>query len=78
MIARNVEQAQYSGRLVQSDPFMELMAPIRLDSVCFRFNPGELDDKALEGLNKEILVQLQEQGCSTVIYHPKRHLNATS
>lgn len=68
MIARNVEQAQYFGRLVEDDPQLELMAPIGMDIVCFRFNPGGLDDAALNVLNKEILMQLHEQGIAVPSY----------
>ena len=68
MIARNVEQAHYPGQLIENEPDMELMAPIGLDIVCFRFNPGALDDETLSALNKEILIQLQEQGISAPSY----------
>ncbi|RPJ22915.1 MAG: hypothetical protein EHM33_22320 [Chloroflexi bacterium] len=68
MIARNVEQAHYFGRLVKSEPSLELLAPIGLDIVCFRFNPGELDDEQLNALNKEILMQLHEQGIAAPSY----------
>jgi aromatic-L-amino-acid/L-tryptophan decarboxylase len=68
MIARNVEQAHYFGRLVENEPKMELMAPIGMDIVCFRFNPGGLDDSALNTLNKEILMRLHEQGIAAPSY----------
>jgi len=68
MIARNVEQAHYFGRLVENEPTMELLAPIGLDIVCFRFNPGGLDDEQLSALNKEILMQLHEQGIAAPSY----------
>jgi glutamate/tyrosine decarboxylase-like PLP-dependent enzyme len=68
MIARNVEQAHYFGHLVENEPSMELLAPIGLDIVCFRFNPGELDDEKLNALNKEILMQLHEQGIAAPSY----------
>ena len=68
MIARNVEQAHYFGQLVEQSPDMELVAPIGLDIVCFRFNPGGMDEKALNALNKEILMQLQEQGIAAPSY----------
>lgn len=68
MIARNVEQAQYFGQLVEKEPAMELLAPIVLDIVCFRFNPGNLDDEQLNALNKEILMQLHEQGIAAPSY----------
>ena len=47
---------------------MELMAPIGLDIVCFRFNPGGLDGDALNELNKEVLIELQEQGIAAPSY----------
>jgi glutamate/tyrosine decarboxylase-like PLP-dependent enzyme len=68
MIALNVEQAQYFGRLVESEPSMELLAPIVLDIVCFRFNPGGLDNENLNAVNKEILMQLHEQGIAAPSY----------
>lgn len=68
MIARNVEQAHYFGQLVEKEPTLELMAPIGMDIVCFRFNPGGLDDESLNALNKEILMQLHEQGIAVPSY----------
>jgi glutamate/tyrosine decarboxylase-like PLP-dependent enzyme len=68
MIARNVEQAHYFGRLVEQMPELELMAPIGLDIVCFRFNPGGLSDEILNALNKELLIRLQEQGIAAPSY----------
>ena len=62
MIARNVEQAHYFGQLVEKDPTPGVVAPIGMDIVCFRFNPGGLDFEALNALNKEILMQLHERG----------------
>jgi aromatic-L-amino-acid decarboxylase len=68
MMARNVEQAHYLGQLIEKQQDMELQAPIGLNIVCFRFNPGRLDDEALNALNKEILIQLQEQGICAPSY----------
>jgi glutamate/tyrosine decarboxylase-like PLP-dependent enzyme len=68
MIARNVEQARYFGQLVENESSLELLAPIGLDIVCFRFNPGNLDDEQLNALNKEILMQLHERGIAAPSY----------
>ena len=68
MIARNVEQAHYFGELVENDPALELMAPIGMDIVCFRFNPGGMDEAGLNALNKEILMQLHESGIAAPSY----------
>lgn len=62
MMARNVEQAHYLARLIAAEPTLELVAPVGLDIVCYRFNPGGLDDAQLNALNGEILIRLQEQG----------------
>jgi aromatic-L-amino-acid/L-tryptophan decarboxylase len=68
MIDRNIDQANYFAELVKSSPYMELMAPVGLDIVCFRFNPGGLDDLSLNALNKEILMQIHEQGIAVPSY----------
>ncbi|WP_412026888.1 pyridoxal phosphate-dependent decarboxylase family protein [Deinococcus yunweiensis] len=73
MITRNVEQAHYFAGLVDADPQLERLAPVGLDIVCFRFNPGglagaDLDGAALDALNREILMQLHEQGIAVPSY----------
>ena len=68
MIDHNVEQAHYFGELVRLEPTLELVAPIGMDIVCFRFNPGEMNDDALNILNKEILMQLHEKGIAAPSY----------
>lgn len=68
MIARNVEQAAYLGKLIEREPKLELMAPIGLDIVCLRYNPGGMSQEELNDLNKRILVELQEQGIAAPSY----------
>ncbi len=68
MIARNVDQAHYLGKLIESTPQLELTAPIGLDIVCFRFNPGGMEIEALNQLNQAILVSLQENGIAAPSY----------
>jgi len=68
MISRNVEQAEYVGGLIEKTEHLELIAPIGLDIVCYRYNPGNLDTEALNGLNREILIALQEQGIAAPSY----------
>lgn len=62
LVDQNVEQAQYLAGLVQQQPELELMAPVPLNIVCFRYVDHEMDESALNELNCEILMQIQEQG----------------
>jgi glutamate/tyrosine decarboxylase-like PLP-dependent enzyme len=68
MIARNVEQAHYLGRLVEQAPELELTGPIGLDIVCFRYNPGGFDTEALNRLNRNLLNKLQQGGVAAPSY----------
>jgi glutamate/tyrosine decarboxylase-like PLP-dependent enzyme len=68
MIARNVEQAHYLGALIEAAPELELTAPIGLDIVCFRYNPGGMDQESLNALNRELLVKLQTGGIAAPSY----------
>jgi aromatic-L-amino-acid/L-tryptophan decarboxylase len=71
LVEQNVAQAQYLGELVKDDPRLELLAPVPLNVVCFRFKGGINDEAKLHALNNEILLRLQESGVaapsSTVI-----------
>lgn len=62
MIEQNVAQAQHLVYLVNAAPELELMAPAPLNIVCFRYNPGGMDEATLDEHNREILYRLQEQG----------------
>ncbi|HYP39976.1 MAG TPA: aminotransferase class I/II-fold pyridoxal phosphate-dependent enzyme [Chloroflexia bacterium] len=62
LIRQNVMQAAYLGRLVEESPQLELLAPIELNVVCFRFVLPGLDDAKLNALNEELLIRLQEAG----------------
>lgn len=68
MITKNVNQAHYLAELVAASPDMEQLAPIGLDILCFRYNPGGLDLESLNALNKEIKIQLEESGKSAPGY----------
>jgi glutamate/tyrosine decarboxylase-like PLP-dependent enzyme len=44
------------------------MAPVPLNIVCYRYNPGNCTDKELNALNREILMRLHEQGIAAPSY----------
>ena len=68
MMSRNVEQAHRLGRLIEAEPELELVAPIGLDIVCFRFHPANFPAAKLDRLNRDILVELQESGLAAPSY----------
>lgn len=68
LIRQNLQQAQYLAELVQLKPELELMAPVPLNIVCFRYDPGNCTEKELNALNKEILMRLHEQGIAAPSY----------
>jgi glutamate/tyrosine decarboxylase-like PLP-dependent enzyme len=57
-----VEQARYLVELIEHSPSLELVAPAPLNVVCYRFVAPGLDEQALNALNEELLIELQEQG----------------
>ena len=68
LIEQNVAQAPYLGELVQSAPDLELMAPVALNIVCFRYRAPGPDDEQLNALNQELLVRLHESGVAVPTY----------
>lgn len=67
LLEQNVEQARYLAALVHQHTELELMAPVPLNIVCARFvgerrGAPSREDEALNGLNREILIRIQERG----------------
>ncbi|MDO6484529.1 pyridoxal phosphate-dependent decarboxylase family protein [Shimia thalassica] len=62
MVERNCGQAVLLGQLVDAADDLELMAPVALNICCFRVLRAGLDDTALDALNEEIVIRLQEDG----------------
>ena len=68
-IARTCELAQYLEDRIHAEPELELLAPVSLNIVCFRYlspNTGQADGGNLsldaDSLNQEIVIRLQESG----------------
>ncbi|WP_411282379.1 pyridoxal phosphate-dependent decarboxylase family protein [Gemmatimonas sp.] len=62
IIEQNVRQAQHFADAVASHRALELLAPVPLNIVCFRYWTDSLDEAALDALNEELLLRLQERG----------------
>ncbi len=62
VVTRNCAQARYLAEKVAAHPRLELMAPAALNIVCFRVLGPGLSEAALDQLNAEIVIGLQERG----------------
>jgi len=61
-ISRNCRHARYLAGLLASVPDVEVLNPVSLNIVCFRFRPAGLNGAALDSLNEDIAADLQESG----------------
>jgi aromatic-L-amino-acid/L-tryptophan decarboxylase len=62
MIEKNISQAFYLSELIMQASNLELLSPVTLNIVCFRYIRKGMSTTALNDLNKELLIRLQEQG----------------
>ncbi|RTL59054.1 MAG: aminotransferase class V-fold PLP-dependent enzyme [Sphingobacteriales bacterium] len=62
MVRQNIQQANYLAELVNGNASLQLMAPVPMNIVNFRFYRDGLSNDELNTLNKEILMQLHESG----------------
>ncbi|MEH6588622.1 MAG: pyridoxal-dependent decarboxylase [Halioglobus sp.] len=61
-IERNCLQAAWLGAQVVLNPALELITPVQLNIVCFRYVNATLDTAAMDVLNKRIVVELHCRG----------------
>jgi len=63
MVRRHVALAREFAGWVEADSEFELLAPAPLGLVCFRYRPtGMVDGPALDGVNRELLAQVNASG----------------
>ena len=54
VVESHLDLAQYLAEKVDAAPDLERLADVPLNIVCFRYNPGGLDDDALDTLNTKL------------------------
>ena len=71
LIDQNVAQARHlAGAGRTRRPELELMAPVPLNIVCFRYRAPDLDEAELDALNQEMLHPAAGERRGGALVHP--------
>ena len=62
IVKQNCEQARFLAQRISREPSLELLAPVSLNIVCFRFRQAGLDAEMLDRLNADIVADVQSAG----------------
>jgi aromatic-L-amino-acid decarboxylase len=62
MVRTHVQLAEELSQWMMADGRFQIMAPVRLSLVCFRFNPGHFSEEQLDSLNRKLLEQINASG----------------
>lgn len=66
ILDRNIAQARYLEQLIEAEPTLALLAPTATTIVCFRHDPGGMDEEELRAHNREIMLRIQESGMAVL------------
>lgn len=62
-VSKHIELAQAQKKVLENDKDFELLAPVPINTLCFRFHPSHIDDKKkLNELNSKLLAKVNESG----------------
>jgi glutamate/tyrosine decarboxylase-like PLP-dependent enzyme len=62
MVDRHIRLAKRVGEQVEADPDLELLAPVCLNVVCFRYRPAGAPEETLDDLNQRLAGAIQADG----------------
>jgi len=62
LIEADLKKATYLGELILRYKELELLSPVSLNIVCFRYRGKKTDDEQINSINKRILMSLQFEG----------------
>jgi glutamate/tyrosine decarboxylase-like PLP-dependent enzyme len=62
MVDRHIRLAQRVGEQVDADSDLELLAPVRLNVVCFRYHPRGAPEGTIDDLNRRLGAAIQSDG----------------
>ncbi|HEV3051656.1 MAG TPA: pyridoxal-dependent decarboxylase, partial [Longimicrobium sp.] len=72
LVEQNVAQARHLAARIEASPVLELLMPVQLNVVCFRYAPPDLPEAERNAVNQEILLRLQEDGIAVPSGTPVR------
>ncbi|MFD0687110.1 pyridoxal phosphate-dependent decarboxylase family protein [Actinomadura fibrosa] len=81
MVERHLDVAAHLGALVERAPDLELLAPVQLCVVCFRYRPEGVPEERLDGLNARLGEALVADGrvyAGTSLYRGMRAFRPTA
>ncbi|HTL37132.1 MAG TPA: pyridoxal-dependent decarboxylase [Kofleriaceae bacterium] len=61
-IQQNLDQAAYLAEKIRSCAQLEVLAPVTLNIVCFRYRHPDISEPDLNSLNQQLLERLQDSG----------------
>lgn len=61
-IQADIDNAQYLESLIQKSENFELLAPVPLSIVCFRYTPSGMDKSSIEHLNRKLAHAIEQDG----------------
>lgn len=70
LIREHIRLAQLFSRWIREDSQWELLAPVPLNTVCFRWNPGQLMEDNLDSVNQQLMDLTNAEG-TTYLTHTK-------
>ena len=62
MIRKHIDLAHSFKDRIEEDPRFELMAPVPVSLVCFRWNDGSKDEDELNSINRRLLEEINSSG----------------
>ena len=71
-VEENVRQARALGDAIDADDRLELLAPVQLNIVCFRYRVPDMSDGELDRFNDELVLRLQESGIAVTSSDQRR------